>query len=62
MDRGAWGATVPGVAKTTEQLTTHTHTEKPTMKNTWKCFLQDSYSLRCGMLSNVLNVFYKFCV
>ena len=39
---------------TTEQLT---HTEKSTMKNTWKCFLQDSNSLRCGMLSNVLNVF-----
>ena len=52
MDRGAWGATVPGVAKTTEQLTTHTHRKanhekylemflarflQPKMWNAFKC-------------------------
>ena len=43
MDRGAWWATVCGVAKGWTQLNTHTHVHKPTR----------SYGVGCGERSRV---------
>ena len=39
MGRGAWWATVHGVAKSSTWLNTHTHTHKQTLHGTWAYFV-----------------------